>query len=112
MFRAGLFAKAVLLLSIASIAMICSTKMAAQMKERTLTCTPLNSDRMKCVTTFEPAVSGGGDWFGPYWDAVSMTPDGYKIESASLMWEVQRLRIGVLLISTRRSPRVIPTQQD
>src|SRR5579863_1859078 len=84
MFRAGLFAKAVLLLSIASIAMICSTKMAAQMKERTLTCTPLNSDRMKCVTTFEPAVSGGGDWFGPYWDAVSMTPDGYKIESASL----------------------------
>lgn len=83
--QAGRFANAVLLLSIASIAMICSTKMAAQMTERTLNCTPTpDSNRIKCETIYQPAVSGGGNWFGPYWDAVSMTPDGYKIESASL----------------------------
>lgn len=76
--KSVLFASALLIIGVAQ------TNLFAQAAPHTTTCTPLDTNRTKCVTNFAPAVSGGGKWFGAYWDADSMAPDGSTVESASL----------------------------
>jgi LysM domain len=64
--------------------MVIVPKADSQAVPHNMTCTTPDPNHMRCVTTFEPAVSGGGKMFGPWWDADSMAPEGYKVEAASL----------------------------